>query len=142
MDKPSSSLKNEQPKIISDSWGKITVGLNGQSQTFKDAVLLPGKAIAWDWNWNVNEGIMHHKPGIREIDLDHFILSQDPKPDVVILSRGRGLNPDNSLPGELNVDSRLEAYLKILKTAESIKKYEEICKNSGVRVAALIHTTC
>ncbi len=142
------------PEIISDRWGTIVVQCDGEEQTFRDVAITPGKAEEWRWDWNQNEGSMHHNPGIRKIDLDHFILTSPSEiPDVVNLSQRRGhggRNQDNPGPGALQVDPALEEYLieqgvkevHILKTAAAIEKYRECSADSLLKVAALIHTTC
>lgn len=136
------------PQIISDKWGKIVVKVNNKQHTFKDAVLLPDEAKEWNWKWNATP--MSHDPGVRKIDLDHYILSCNPKPEVVILSKGRGHGKGLDNPGEgvLKVAGELTKYLLdngikdvyIEKTAESLRLYKEI--STTKRVAALIHTTC
>lgn len=146
--------KMTQPEIVSDEWRAISLRVNGVIQKFRDVVILPSNdteiALEWDWKWDQEE--MQHRPGIRIKDIDHFIFSHVPKPDVIILSRGRGLGGqlDNAGPGMLEVDSSIRDYIVtqgvneiyILKTAAAIKKYEEIRSQGNKRIAALIHTTC
>lgn len=131
---------SSQPSIEESGWGEIFVMSEGKKIKFRDVVLLPEKAISWDWRWSDDEG-MEHSPGVREKDLDHYILSYVPLPHAVILSTGRS--------GTLQVDPRRKEYLLdrgikevyILRTEAAIEKYTEICA-MGIRVAALIHTTC
>lgn len=128
-----------QPKIGKNSWGEITI--EGYSTPFKDVVLLPGTAQNWDWNWSANDKMAHH-PGIRVMDIDHYLLSSNVKPDVAILSRGR--------ENVLQVDEKLSIYLKtkgitevyIQKTEEAIVTYNKLCEMGSKKVAALIHSTC
>lgn len=149
---PSTEKKIEAiapPKIISDDWGRISVEFNGKLQEFKDAVLLPNEVKDWRWDWK--NPSMQHRPGIRIEDIEHFIMSSSVKPDVVILSRGRGHGglKENPGPGVLEVDSSIVSYIKsqgisevhILKTAAAIEKYNDLV-NRVKKVAALIHTTC
>lgn len=120
--------------VTYSGWGNITVG----QETFRDVVITPDGCKDWNWG-HICEDPMHHNPGIRMKDLDILIIPC--KPDVVILSRGRNL--------VLQVSPMLETYLKakgvkhvyILETSHAIIKYNELVKK-GVRVAALIHTTC
>lgn len=134
------SFSRSPPSIEENGWGEIFVKTEGKKIKFRDVVLLPEKAISWDWKWGDDEG-MEHNPGVREKDLDHYILSYTPVPHAVILSTGRS--------GALQVDPRMREYLLnhsikevyILETEEAIKKYAELC-TKGIRVAALIHTTC
>lgn len=127
--------------IISDSWAQIIVRFEGRDHRFKDAAIVPGSAQEWDWNWNLEAGPMQHDPGLRTIDIDHFILSSPQKPDAVILTQGR--------QGVLHVDERLKDYLHskgikevyIMKTAPAIEKYNALI-SQGKQVAGLFHTTC
>jgi hypothetical protein len=140
-----------KPMITYDEWGKIGVERRGKLENYKDVALTPRRAEAWDWDWNKQAGTMHHSPGIRQIDIDHYLLSSPHIPEVVILSQGRGHGggKDNPGPGVLQVDPGLESYLlskgvkqvHILKTAAAIEKYKE-CGSNGWLTAALIHTTC
>lgn len=148
------NMKFAQPEIVSDDWGKITLNINGSIQKFKDVVILPSEddQVAEAWNWAWDKEAMHHSPGIRLKDVDHFILSRTPKPDVVILSQGRGHGGkrDNPGPGILEMEPGLREYIEsrgigkvyILKTAAAIEKYNEIRNQGNKRIAALIHTTC
>ena len=134
------SLGWTQPTIEREAWGEIYIKIGEETTKLRDVVLLPGKALPWDWKWS-DDGGMDHSPGIREKDLDHYILSHKPLPEIVILSQGR--------MGELHVDPNLKGYLikhgivdvYILRTADAIAKYATLC-TQGKRVAAMIHTTC
>jgi len=146
----SKTITNQQPRIVNDGWGKISVFSNGRKQEFKDVVILPRSAMEWKWDWQTPS--MSHCPGIRIVDLDHYILASPIMPDVVILScgRGHGGRRDNSGPGILEVDSSLISYLQskgvsevfILKTAAAIDQYQKLCAFGNKKIAALIHTTC
>lgn len=143
-----------QPEIISDDWGRIIVKMNGDTRTFKDVIILPSEAKPmtqeWNWKWDKDDG-MHHHPGIRIKDVEELILSKVPKPDVIILSLGRGYGGKRDNPGEgvLEVVPELKKYLEdqeievhILKTVKAIEKYNEIRVQGNKTIAALIHTTC
>jgi len=151
----SKSIEAKQAEIISDEWGTITLKLNGLIKHFKDVVILPSRdrqiAEEWNWRWNKEEP-MHHHPGIRVKDVQHLIFSKNLKPDVVILSQGRGHGGqrDNLGPGILEVAPDVMEYIKgqgvseiyILKTLAAIEKYNEIRNQGQKHIAALIHTTC
>lgn len=58
----------------------------------KDAVILNGISLPWDWGWQgPRYDPMHHDPGYREIDLDYYIFnnSQGSKFFHLILTTGR-----------------------------------------------------
>jgi hypothetical protein len=144
-----------QPEIISDDWGTITLNVNGLVKQFKDVIILPSdddQQIAEEWNWKWGPESMHHHPGIRINDIEHLILSKTQKPDVIILTQGRGHGDqrDNPGPGILEVASEVRDYIEkqgvteiyILKTAAAIEKYNQILSQGKKRIAALIHTTC
>lgn len=140
------------PQILSNAWGSIQLACEGALQIFKDVAILGMSARNWEWAWDGNA--MHHHPGIRIRDIDHYFFSRIgiEKPDVVILSTGRGHGGqlDNPGPGILEVASDVEAYIRskgigevhILKTAAAIQKYNAVRAEGGKRIFALIHTTC
>ncbi len=143
------------PEIISDDWGTISLKVNGLVKNFKDVMILPSDdqqhAEEWDWKWDKNQP-MRHRPGVRIKDVEHLILSQTPKPDVIILSQGRGHGGKRSNPGPgiLEIEPDVEKYIHdhgvsevyMLKTDVAIEKYNEMCRQGQKRIAALIHTTC
>lgn len=145
---------NAQPEIIADDWGRITLRLNGSVKLFKDVIILPSddRQVAEEWNWRGGLEPMRHHPGIRINDVKQLILSKTPKPDVIILTQGRGHGGlrENAGPGILEVASGVREYIEsqgvsevyILKTAAAIEKYNEIRNQGTKRIAALIHTTC
>lgn len=155
-----------QPQILDDGWGWIKLLVNGKEEQFGgvpkyprgDVVILPydqknkkQRVVPWNWHWGKDTvGPMDHKPGVRRVDLDHFLPENEPAPDVVILTQGRG-DGNNSGPGELGVDDALKEYLEkkgisevyILKTAQAIEKYKEITSaHPEKKVAAFMHLTC
>jgi hypothetical protein len=101
-------------------------------------IITPEGCKEWD-RGHIYGHLMHHNPGIRTEDLDSLILPY--KPDAVILSRGRHC--------VLQINNILETYLitkgvkniYILETSKAISKCNKLIQN-GVRVSALIHTTC
>ena len=46
------------------------------------------KAKEWDWNWDSTDG-MHHIPGIRIKDFDHFLPYEYLDGAAIIISLGR-----------------------------------------------------
>ncbi len=94
---------------------------------------------------------MHHVPGIRISDVDYFLSRSQKRPEVIILSQGRGHGGglDNPGAGELKIEPGVETHLRnqgfseiyILKTAAAIDKYSEM-RIQGKPTLALIHTTC
>lgn len=144
-----------KPQILNDDWETITVKIGETEFKWKDAILLPndaeGKQRAVEWDWTLAN--VHHKPGISTQAVEKYILEAmgGEIPQVVILSTGRGHGGkrDNSGAGELQIQPNVEKYLKeqgvkevhILKTAAACDKYNELAKQ-GIKVAALIHTTC
>lgn len=143
------------PEIISDDWGAITLKINGLSKNFKDVIILPSDdqqhAEEWNWKWDKEHPMRHH-PGVRIKDVEHLIFSKAPKPDVIILSQGRGHGGKrtNPGPGILEITPDVEKYINsqgisevyMLKTDVAIEKYKEMRNQGQKRIAALIHTTC
>jgi len=62
--------------------------IDGGRVAHKDAVILSKLAFPWDWAWN-NDDLMHHKPGYRNKDIDHFLSLEGINYTHVILSTGR-----------------------------------------------------
>lgn len=146
-----------QPDIVSDEWGEIILEFNGIEKKFRDVVILPSQEpVKWHWKWQKdgkNRSVgMSHVPGIRIVDVEHYILSQlEEQPDVIILSKGRGHGGqrNNPGPGILQIEPGVKEYLQekgievyILKTAEAIEKYQQLRLEGSKRIAAMIHTTC
>lgn len=163
---PVRPAQRDQPEVISDEWGKIVLSVNGkEAPPFKDVVILPttstGKqtAIKWEWKWEKDDSGMSHKPGIRIKDIEKYILSRTdtPKPDVIILSQGRGHRKDKSAPnqrdnegaGELQIEPGVKEHLEkegieviIAKTAAAVDKYKALTLETTKKVAAMFHSTC
>ena len=145
-------ISSSQPQIIKDGWGFIHIEWGRDSHQFKDAVIYPGEANRWNWAWDQSDS-MHHHPGVRAKDVNHFLSQMQPEamPDVAIISRGRGHGGglENPGPGILEIGSDVETVLReqgikevyMLKTAAAIEKYKELAAQ-GKTIFALIHTTC
>ena len=56
----------------------------------KDAVIGPGVALDWNWGWDPLDP-MHHIPGLRTTDVDHFCEKSLIKNAIVIFSTGRNM---------------------------------------------------
>lgn len=159
--KDSQGVIATQPIVQASRWGEIDLLVNGKIENFKhDVVILPssreGNNGVMKWNWNevlVTGESMHHKPGVRREDIDHWIVEKgagEALPDIVILTEGRGHGGqlNSSGPGILQIQKSATERLKelsipviVMKTEPAIAKYNELC-NQGKRVAALIHLTC
>lgn len=112
------------------TWGEIVME---DGETFKDVMLAPDLVKSWDWRVS---GTSHSK-GIQKSDID-VLLAQGI--DALVLSRGVDL--------KLTVSKETKAYaelkVKIVVVDQSeraVEKYNQLAK-SGVRVGALIHSTC
>lgn len=146
----SQGIQNAQPLIESNGWGHITLRVNNASTRFRDAIIYPSGAEEWNWQWN-GQSPMHHVPGVRVQDVDHFISRCKERPEAIILTQGRGHGGglNNSGAGILQIEPNVETHLRgqgfseihILKTAPALQRYEEL-RASGKRVLALVHTTC
>lgn len=116
--------------MISDGWGHLEVeGL----RTLRDAKLWPGGGRAWDWD----ETGTRHVPGIQPADIDE-LLAHDPA--VVVLSRGREQRLHTCPDSFAMLDER-GVEVAWHETSVAIKAYNDLA-GQGVRVAALIHSTC
>lgn len=118
------------PQVTHFEWGKVIVG----ATQFKDCRLWPNHQE--EWNWNKTEPKTRHVPGIQISDLSDFINDVD----EVVLSEG--------VDGVLQTKDETLKYLqkagKIVhkaRTPEAIKIYNERAAK-GVRVGALLHSTC
>jgi hypothetical protein len=89
--------------------------------------------------------MMHHKPGYRPIDMDHFLGNFESKTDydydIVILSTG--------FEGKLQVPEETVEHLKVrgvslvraMQTVEALDYYRTI-RQKEVKVAFFVHSTC
>ncbi len=122
--------EDRSPRVISDGWGHLEVEGLG---TLRDAKLWPGGGRAWDWD----ETGTRHVPGIQPADIDE-LLSHDPA--VVVLSRGREQRLQTCRDSFAMLDER-GVEVAWHETSVAIKAYNDLA-GQGVRVGALIHSTC
>ncbi|TNV76980.1 hypothetical protein FGO68_gene16378 [Halteria grandinella] len=132
---------HEHPEIHS-TWGQIRITCNGRYFSHKDAVIIDSYAQPWDWDWQGPgfEG-MHHSPGYRSIDLDHFFFDQfQDQYRYLILSTGREnkLTVNDSVIQYAKSKGILEVY--ILQTGKALELFKELQKNAFVCI--FVHTTC
>lgn len=124
-------MRDEQsPLIQSSKWGQIEVEGLGP---FRDAKLWPGGGRAWNWD----ETGTRHSPGIQPTDVEELLAHS---PDTVILSRGRELRLETS-PETLSLLEQLGIDVVQEETSMAIETYNRLAR-SGLRVAALLHSTC
>ena len=120
----------KSPKVASQEWGQIT--LVGGAR-FKDAKLFPGGAREWDWG----ETGTRHEPGIQVTDTLELL---EAGAETVVLSRG--------VHERLQVPDATIAFLEAqgvdviaLQTEAAVARYNELVEQ-GIRVGALLHSTC
>ena len=114
----------------SHSWGHLEIDGVGQ---LGDAKLWPGGGREWDWA----ECGTHHSPGIQPGDIRE-LLEHDP--EVVVLSRGRELRLETA-PATLALLDTQKIRVVREETSIAIAEYNRLV-DDGVRVAALLHSTC
>jgi hypothetical protein len=118
------------PRVTHLSWGHLEV--EGVDGSFKDAMLFPGGARAWDWN----ETGTNHEPGIQPADIEELL---EHGASAVVLSKGFNerlrVTPDALRMLE---DRGVSAHVR--QTEEAIQLYNELRETE--RVGALIHSTC
>jgi len=123
----------QAPIISSIVWGKVVVkNPDGKECVYKDCILTPKGSQKWDWNKTGTE----HVPGIQIDDIKDFI----DEVDIIILSKGM----DNQLQTKTDTYSYVKEKKKklhILNTRLAVEKYNELVAQ-GVKVGALIHSTC
>jgi hypothetical protein len=121
------------PEVTNLSWGVIKVKHSGETLTFKDAKLYPGKATAWDWGLTGT----HHNPGIQYADIREIL---DSGVDNIVLSRGQygKLGITNALLEQLEQEG-ITAH--VAETKEAVSMYENFRKQ-GLNVGIIIHSTC
>ncbi|WP_433206436.1 Mth938-like domain-containing protein [Dactylosporangium sp. CS-047395] len=117
------------PRILSISWGSITVEDHG---AFKDAKLWPGGARAWDWN----ETGTRHSPGTQPADVAELL---DAGATVVVLSLG--MEERLGVAGEtLALLAERGVAVHTAETSEAVELYNSLVDTAAV--AGLFHSTC
>jgi hypothetical protein len=118
------------PRILEIEWGSVVVEGFG---AFKDAKLFPGGATSWDWSLTDT----HHVPGIQPADAEDLVRSGAQK---IVLSQGMLL--------ALQVQKTTVEWLAgrdiavmIAETRQAVALYNRLVEE-GLRVGALIHSTC
>ncbi|MEU8005693.1 Mth938-like domain-containing protein [Catellatospora sp. NPDC049111] len=122
--------ERRSPKVLSLAWGEIEIEGMGE---VKDAVLYPGGGGEWDWRVTGTR----HSPGIQPADVEPLLAAGA---TTVVLSQGQQLM--------LEVMPETEDYLAergvdvhIAETREAVRVYN-LLADAGVRVGALLHSTC
>lgn len=118
------------PRIISLSWGSISVEDLGTGKDFK---LWPGGGREWDWS----ETGTRHAPGIQPADIDELI---DRGCEAVVLSRGMLLR----LGACEETLTRLREHdisVHVAETSQAAEIYNELA-GKGIAVGGLFHSSC
>jgi hypothetical protein len=118
------------PRVRAHSWGELDIDEVGQ---LGDAKLWPGGGREWDWN----ETGTHHSPGIQPSDVEELLRYE---PEVVVLSRGRELRLETA-PATHALLAERKVGVVHEETSVAITEYNRLA-DEGVRVAALLHSTC
>ena len=121
---------SDSPAVLTHSWGQLEVDGVGD---FGDAKLWPGGGREWDWA----ETNTHHVPGIQPAEVRELL---EHSPEVVVLSRGRELRLQTTSE---TLDLLKEHGVRVVwdETSVAIDEYNRLARE-GVRVAALLHSTC
>ena len=117
------------PEITGQGWGWITA----DGRRFKDVMLWPGGARAWDWRDSGTD----HQAGVQATDVASLL---DHGARHVVLSSGRQERLRIHDDAVALLEERGIAY-DVLPTGEAIDRYERL-RAGGAAVGALIHTTC
>lgn len=116
--------KVKMPKIDKVSWGKVKVDGKNYSQ-----VLIIGDQV-YERNSEKLHQLFRTSHEIADWE-QKLLLSKNP--EVILIATGWN--------GVLKVDGILKEKAKILKTPQMVKEYNHLVKQ-GIKVNALIHTTC
>ncbi|MER7278526.1 Mth938-like domain-containing protein [Dactylosporangium sp. NPDC000244] len=122
-------MTTRSPRILSISWGSITVDGHGE---FKDAKLWPGGARAWDWD----ETGTRHSPGTQPADVEELL---EAGATVIVLSRGMEERLGVA-PATLALLEEHGVEVHVAETSEAVALYNELVDTAAV--AGLFHSTC
>jgi hypothetical protein len=120
----------ESPVVLSHSRGQLEVEGVGD---LGDSKLWPGGGREWDWT----ETKTHHVPGIQPAVVEELL---EHSPQVVVLSKGRELRLQTA-PETLAVLEEHGVTVVWEETSVAIDEYNRLARE-GIRVAALLHSTC
>ena len=118
------------PLITHLSWGRIEV--EGQTEPYKDAKLLPGGSREWDWN----ETGTRHVPGIQPADIEELLAHGT---NVVVLSKGV-YKRLHVCADTLDVLKAKKIPVHVRQTKNAGMKDNELAKKNAV--GGLFHSTC
>lgn len=122
--------EQRSPKVLSLSWGEIEIEGVGR---VKDAMLHPGGGGEWDWRVTGTG----HSPGIQPADVEPLLAAGA---TTVVLSRGQQLVLQ-VMPETEQLLAARGVDVHIAETREAIRVYN-LLADAGVRVGALLHSTC
>ena len=108
----------------------MTVG--GKDLVFKDVILTPKGASAWDWGMDGTR----HNPGITIQAVQPLMNCCD----VIILSLGMKMRLHVCDDTLMHLNEAGKQFL-VLKTQIALDMYHTLSKN-GVKVGGLFHSTC
>lgn len=124
-------------------WGSIVVErldekgvvIPNSEVSYRDAKLWPGGSRAWDWN----ETGTGHFQGIQIADVEELLTYN---PETVILSQGvlHALQVPQSTVDYIK-KQRPNVEVIVCTSKKALETYNDLA-SKGVRVSALIHTTC
>lgn len=118
------------PMIESIAWGEVEVFGIGR---FRDVKVWPGGARSWDWQ----DTGTRHVPGIQRSDVEELV---EKGCEVILLSRGMHLRLQTQ-PETIRYLESCGIEVIVAESKACVKRYNELATR-GVRVGALIHSTC
>ncbi len=121
---------DQSPRIVSLSWGRMTVEGIGSGKDFK---LWPGGGRDWDWR----ETNTRHVPGIQPVDVEELL---DKGSRIIVLSRGRWLRL-RTCPATLELLDTRGVAVHVAETRKAADIYNKLAER-GEAVGGLFHSTC
>ena len=115
---------------VAISWGRTVVSKHGN---FRDAMVYPNGACEWDWR----KSNTHHVPGIQLVDIE-FLLNNGC--DQIVLSRGMQLVLQTDA-ATIDFLTRAVIPFFIEESSRAVELFNHL-RDSGIRVGALLHSTC